>query len=471
MTANLDVSRRAALALVSAGMMAPLGRIPAALAAVTLPASGNTILGNEAQISAEKIALRLLRDPDVLALRDKLKAELATWPRGRDGDGAQRIDLVVLQWTTGLIIDELKYLEQEQPSFVLGTDTSPRQWFGHSFPGTGKAGDNPDAIYRTTVVDGRGRYEVTGQVDMTKPLIQLVFSISAGTMTHPVEVKVEPGSKPNPDAGIMKIMGTLNEGDLRIAPDGSFRIIVGGPKPDSGEPHLPTEPMPCSFGCRQMLLDWTTTPLRLSIRRLDANAPKPVDMAALKQAVLADLEGFVRFWAKFPDVWLGGVAVNQSVAPAAREGGWGFIGGVNFRLEPGEAGLVTVHPGKAKYMGFQLADPWLIGPDNGRRQSCLNLAQSAPDADGRFTYVISPVDPGVANWLDTCGMNEGFGLMRWQGFPDGAGTDNSGLFHDFRIIRLSEADALKNVARVTPEQRSRQLAAREESYFSRFRAV
>jgi hypothetical protein len=468
MTDNLDISRRSALALLSASMV-PLARIPSAAAATAALTPGATILGNEAQISAEKIALRMLQDPDVLALQDTLKAELATWPRGRDGDGAERIDLDVLQWTAGLILDELNYLQREQPSFVIGTDTSPRRWFGHTFPGNGKAGDNPDAIYRTTVVDGRGRYEVTGKVDPSKPIVQLVFSLSAGTMTHPVEVKNE-GGKPNPDAGIMKITGTLDEGDLRIAPDGSFRILVGGPKPEDGTPYLATEPTACSFGCRQMLLDWTTPPLRLSIRRLDPVAPKPLDMAALKQAVLADLAGFVRFWAKFADVWLGGVPTNKAAPPAPRDGGWGFIGGVNFKLAPGEAALVTTHPGKAKYMGFQLTDSWMIGPDNGRRQCCLNLAQSAPDADGRFTYIISPVDPGVANWLDSCGMNEGLGLIRWQGFP-GAATDNSGLFHDFRIIKLSEVAGLKGVARVTPEQRSRQLAARRESYFSRFRAV
>jgi hypothetical protein len=93
-----------------------------------------------------------------------------------------------------------------------------------------------------------------------------------------------------------------------------------------------------------------------------------------------------------------------------------------------------------------------------------------PDADGRYTYVISRVDPGVASWLDTCGMNEGLGLMRWQGFPGGA-TDNSGLFQDFRIIKMSEIDQLKGVARITPEERSKQLSARQDRYFSRFRAV
>src|SRR5690349_14427504 len=100
MTEGLDISRRGALALMSAAGMVPLARIPSAFAAAVLPAGGATILGSEAQITAEKIAVRMVQDPDVLALQDKLKAELATWPRGRAGDGADRIEAIVLQIAT-----------------------------------------------------------------------------------------------------------------------------------------------------------------------------------------------------------------------------------------------------------------------------------------------------------------------------------------------------------------------------------
>lgn len=426
-----------------------------------------TILGSEEQIVAEKAVLQLLHDPDIVAVQEQLKAELATWPRGREGTGAARIDTAVQQWTVGVIIDEVSYLRRAQPSFVLGTDTTPRRWFGHTFPGSGKSGDNPDAIYRSTVIDGTGVYEVTGQVDPSQPLVQLLFSIAGGTMTHPTKVEKSDGQS-NPDAGIMSVLGMLDDKDLNIAPDGTFKLIVGGDKVEGN--HLPTKPVPCAFGCRQITMDWNTTPLRLTLKRLDRQEARPLDLALLKETVLADLAKVVRFWAGFPDVWLGGPAANSFAPPAAREGGWGFIGGVHFKLEPGEAAVVIMHPGEADYMGFQLTDPWMVAPDNGRNQSCLNRFQSIPDADGRYTYVIAPVDPGVANWLDTCGMDQGLGLMRWQGIPGGA-KDNAGLFHGLRIVKLSEVEHLEGVARVTPEQRSRQIAARRDSYFSRFRAA
>src|SRR5690606_22121395 len=98
---------------------------------MTMDAAGAspTILGNETQISAEKAALELVRDPEIVAVLEELTAELATWPRGRDGVGAERIENAVQLWALAVIIDEASYLRRGQPDFVLGSDTTPRRWF------------------------------------------------------------------------------------------------------------------------------------------------------------------------------------------------------------------------------------------------------------------------------------------------------------------------------------------------------
>jgi hypothetical protein len=460
---EMAISRRSALTLMSAA--ASMGVMPRVFAAELSPFSP-TILGNEAQIEAEKIVLRLLEDSDVEALRGELRAELSRWPRGRRRDGEDLLDHALLLWTTALIFAEYSYVRRDNPAFIVGTDDTRRTWFGHTLEGNGIAGDNPDAIYRTAALDGSGRYEVLGRLDPARPSAQLYFNTSAGTMTRPSEVKDE--GKPNPDAGIITLLGNIADEDLQVAPDGTFRIMVGGPKTQGN--YLPLKPGRVSLGLRQMLLDWNTPPVHLEIRRVDKVATKPFDAVELKRLVLEDLGGFVRFWARFPDVWLGGVAPNTHVPPAPRAGGWGFLSGVNFNLGAGEAVVLTLHPGKAKYMGFQVTDPWMICLDSARTQACLNLSQSVPDEDGRYTYVISPVDPGVANWLDTSGLSEGFGIMRWQNFPGGI-TDSAGLLHDFRIVKLSELAALKGVARISTVQRAERLADRRRAYFSRYAAV
>ena len=60
-----------------------------------------------------------------------------------------------------------------------------------------------------------------------------MFSVFAGTMTHPVKAKATEDTKSNPDAGIFRNLGNLNDTQLTIAPDGSFRFLIGG-EPESG---------------------------------------------------------------------------------------------------------------------------------------------------------------------------------------------------------------------------------------------
>lgn len=296
------------------------------------------ILGSDAQLLAERAVLRLLRDADVIALMDAAKAELAAMPRGQTQAGAERIEQVVQQWTAALILDELSYVRRANPAFTQGTDTTPRRWLGHWFPGNGKAGDNPDMLSRSCVIDGCGQYEVLGQIDPARPPVQIVTTMFAGTMTHPA--------------------------------------------PDTDE---------------------------------------------LRATVLADLPGYLRFWASYPDKWLGGIAPGGLVAPVSREGGWGFMAAHNIALAPGEAAVATLSPGAAAYMAYQFTDPWLNGPEPGRRQTSLNLAQAAPDP--------------------AC------------------------LLHQCRIVKLAEIAELPGLARITPEGRAQQLAQRRASHASRLTAA
>ena len=68
------------------------------------------------------------------------------------------------------------------------------------------------------------------------------------------------------------------------------------------------------------------------------------------------------------------------------------------------------------------------------RLASLNKGQVVPNADGTVTYVLALVDPGVANWIDTCGMHEGWMLTRWQGVPTGA--DLSSMIREVRLTTI-----------------------------------
>ena len=51
------------------------------------------------------------------------------------------------------------------------------------------------------------------------------------------------------------------------------------------------------------------------------------------------------------------------------------------------------------------------------RRSSLNASQIIPEADGSYRIVIAHRDPGVPNWLDTGGHNQGTIFWRFL-LPD-----------------------------------------------------
>ena len=86
-----------------------------------------------------------------------------------------------------------------------------------------------------------------------------------------------------------------------------------------------------------------------------------------------------------------------------------------FQLEENEALVVRARASDAVYQAIQLGNYWFATPNPTMHQSSLNLSQAKVDEDGYVRYVISLKDPGVANWLDPDGSQEGYIFMRWQG--------------------------------------------------------
>ena len=436
------------------GAAVALALMGASLAAATAAAP---VLATPDQVEAEKALLKLEADPQVLAVKARLKTELAATPTGQTKAGAARIDEAIDQWTRSVIFKDLAHY-RSAPAILWATDDTPRSWLGHTVGGVGAAGDNPDNIYRAAYIDGAGRYEIAGRVDPKHRPAQFSFEIDRGDGAQPAKLKDQTAK--HADMGNQLAM--LTDRDLKIAPDGRFRITLGGAS--GGANHVALEPGLFTVGVRDSLSDWSQRPMKLSIRRLDAGPAKPVDLAEVRSHVVADLADYVQFWSAFGSKWFGGLAPNAYAGPIARDGGWGFVAGLRFRLAPGEAILVTTTTGGAKYTGFQVTDPWMIADDARRHQTSLNLSQAAANADGSYTYVVAATDPGVANWIDTAGLDEGFAVLRWQGLPPGATKD--GLLREFRVVKISE---LAGLPRVSPAQRRQQLAERADGYANRVR--
>ena len=449
-----SVSRRSMLWLTSAGTVATLTGWPNKSAASELPLP---LLATPDQIAAERTLRQLLAEPMLKRVQADIRAELTTTSRARLGDAAATLDNAVAQWTNSLIFAELLN-SFGHPVVLWATDDTPRSWLGYTLGGVGTSGDNPDGIYRSIAVDGSGEYEIIGQFDLQQRPAQIVFEVFAGDMTKPGQIASK-GSRSNDWSSLVSV----TDRELTIAADGGFRITLGGQ--GSGPNHFPLPPGGATGGFRDMLSDWNQKPSRLAIRQIGGPVQRQLPYRKLVENLCADLAGYIRHWAHFPDIWFGGLSSNTISGPSRRNGNWGSMAGLRYSLASDEALVVTTIRGRAAYTGFQITDPWMITPDGRRHNTSVNTAQAVANFDSTFTYVISPTDPGVANWLDTGGLKEGFGIIRWQGLaPD---TKDADLLSGMRRVKLSDIPELPGLTRVSPQQRATQLAERATAYASR----
>jgi hypothetical protein len=461
-TAGAAMDRRGALGLVSSGLAVSLAGSGWAEAA---DSARRPLLGTPDQLAAERMLMRLNKDPDILRLQAQLKAELLLTAIGKSAAGAATIERAVAQWTNSQFFNEV-CTRRRIPTFLWGTDDTPRTWFGYTLGGVGTSGDNPDNVYRTAIIDGTKNYEILGWKDQTNPAEQLVIQVDKANMLDPASMFDMKSKMPSIVGATMAL---FQDRDLKIAPDGSFRITLGSG--EQGPVHVPLRPGNISLGVRDLLADWRQRPSKLVVRELGSGTPidRPVaeelDYAMIKQHLVEDLPGYVRFWARFPEIWFGGLKPNSISAPRGRVGGWGFVAGCNFALAPDEAAIITTTRGQAVYTGFQINDPWMIQPDAKRYQVCLNSSQAKPGPDGSFTYVISQTDPGVANWLDTTGVNSGIGILRWQKVP--ADMTGEGLIREYKVMKLTDVDRMTQLPRVSPEDRRAVIAERAAAYSTR----
>jgi hypothetical protein len=137
-----------------------------------------------------------------------------------------------------------------------------------------------------------------------------------------------------------------------------------------------------------------------------------------------------------------------------------------FDLNDGEAFVVDVSDGGAEYFTVPLSNIWGTTLDIVDRTGSLNKSQSVPNDDGTYTYVISPTDPGVANWIDSDGLNEGILTLRMAEFGDGGPKQDLGARG--RVVKLDDLEAdVPTLRRVSEAERAIELAERRAAYLRR----
>ncbi len=309
---------------------------------------------------------------------------------------------------------------------------------------------NPDNVYGYTLLDPSGTYVMTGRVGQGTDLnISLQAGLSAAN-------------------SLPATVANLNINQLQINPDGTYTVTISA-TPQEGN-WLPLTNGANSVIVRDSLSDWSATPGRVTIKRVDTSSPPQVIPPALTpgetKAILDTIAASVK-----QDSIKGQQLVGQvfylpanTTTPIRESSGavtgltaqasvWG-----NYKLQPGQALIVTVPTIEADYTGAEITDVFTQTLPWQSHQTSLSNAQVIPDADGYTRYVISPTDPGVPNWLDSSGYDQGSIVLRWQNYPGAlpTGTPTTQVV-DVAAVR----DYLPtDTAVVTPEQRSDQISLR-----------
>jgi hypothetical protein len=406
-------------------------------------------VANVDQRDLDALAIQIFARPDVQAAR---KHAAATWALVTDHTSSPeqwaRFDSAMSDYCFAGVL----YALSSDANFpkILRVESPAARWLGNDVPASKWGGDNPDNAYRMIAVDSSGCYEIHGQRQKNPPAVvsyQLLDNLNTGI-----------------------VYGTLQQRDMDISPDGSFVFTLDNTPPDGRRNHLQIQPEATYLHGRDTMSDWLQTPDALRVYRLTPPSRAALTTDELAALAIRNILSNVYF-----AYYALRVTLNlplQSMSPPAvltatsalptQTGCYG-----SFRLSDDEALIITKTGASAAFHNIVLHDMWNRALEYRDHQSHLNNSQMAPDAGGRFTYVVSIRDPGVHNWLDTQGTHEVIIGCRWQGIPS-TGTEKPSI--DYRVVKfadLSRELPLK-VKRISSTGRAEQLRNRQLAFDRRF---
>ena len=319
--------------------------------------------------------------------------------------------------------------------------------------------DNPDNPYLAFAVRGDHTYRLRGN---TRNFDLVTINVYSGMLGH------------TPVTDIRTISSVASD-DLEVDENGDFVLTLSAAPVDGN--WLRLEPDAYIVVIRRLVSDWGKTDEGLwevlNLTTLGKGSPRPTPASvaqSLDDAVtqtrglreLLTIAHRLTFQLAQSPNEVGEPAEadpNLPMADAFQAASRGY-----FRLQDDEALLVEVPLADCRYTNIQLANPWMESLDYASHQASLNHRTAHADADGRVRYVISLRDPGVQNWLDTAGWNEGSLCARWtycSEYPTGVSA---------RLIKLADLDRHlpADTPRVDAAERARLIAARQAAISRRY---
>lgn len=314
-----------------------------------------------------------------------------------------------------------------------------------------QGGDNTDAHYCGAPINGQHSYRISGQRGSAR-----YFAITV----------LEDGNTPWGGT----VVGSLIDEQVAVAADGSFEVVLS-PEQQEGN-WIQTTPGSWRVTVRQFFADWEgEAPMQARIDRIDGSGPEPVLQPQTVQQGLADSAEWVkvstRYWADMLDKWATRPNTFLSYrqlddnAIDATPGGEPLIS--YWRLPPGQALVIRVVPPDCSYWAVEFGNYWWETMDYRYRLCSTNCHHAVLEDNGELILVASHEDPGLPNWLDPSGHEEGYITVRWIGAAEYP-------VPRCQQLALAELDTElgAGVKRISAEDRQRQLAERRRGVLRRF---
>ncbi|WP_319436662.1 Ig-like domain-containing protein [Mycobacterium sp. RTGN5] len=459
-------------------------------------AEPTSVLSTTDQLNAEQIATQIANSPFMRLAKEILKIgwRLAAQKNfsligGPDQENLAQLDQAISEYANQAAMEVL-LLNSNAPKFFQQVAPT-HSWYLQSFAGSRIWYDNPDTIYRFVGVNPASSYVITGKFDGTLPA-DTNFSVLTGLSGTTAD--------------------NINGKDLVLNSDGSFTITVDSTPTLPGQTnHLYLPPGTSLITTRNTLSDWNAEePMSLSILRVSGPPnslfsqvggfaipgigplvsgnplltslvslipplPAPRLLQSVEAAVIMLLLGIsgentymsvatkdaTTGETKLPNVFSDPDHNASFLATQLQSVGY-------FQLADDEALVLTIKPEKARYFSVPVTNLWTITDNYWDQQTSLNLSQSQVDNDDEtYTIVVSPTDPGVANWVSTGGLNQGTISIRFQDFDPNSTIDPT---VSSQVVKLNELDGVlpAGTVFVTPEERAAQIAKRQLGYNKRY---
>ena len=268
--------------------------------------------------------------------------------------------------------------------------------------------DNPDNYYFNAQISGNYEYRITGKRNTVHYIGFFTQNGNYGT------------------TGGLAPCGKLDHKELKTDPDGSFEIILS--KEPRGKNWLKIEEETTLLMVRQTFLDrFTEVPAEVRVENMDGRrTPDPLSPEKVDEG-LKTASFFVAGAGMLFARWAKGFQKHTNQLPEFDAATSNAAGGdseiiyyhSHWKLAEDEALVIEVTPPRCDSWNFQLNNYWMESLDYRYHNVCINKASATYEPDGAVRVIVAHRDPGLSNWLETAGHQEGTMCWRWYRLPEG----------------------------------------------------